>query len=258
MLSTQRARIVALILTASGAVLLFFALVPPIAQAPAYHGFADGRGVAGIPNFLNVISNLPFLAMGLRGLFLLGQGRLVHDNLDGFPVYAVFFTGVALTSLGSSWYHLAPGNGTLVWDRLPMALSFAALTTAVLSEHLEPGIERWLLYPLVGFGGFSVLYWYLTELQGRGDLRPYAVVQFLPMLMVPLIFVLFQSRFTRRGNIYLVMGFYVLAKLAEHLDLAIFTLTSAVSGHTLKHLLAALGVMQVLRMLELRRKEPQS
>jgi hypothetical protein len=198
------------------------------------------------------------VAVGLWGLSLCRLGKLVHDNPEKHPVYAFFFTGVALTGLGSSYYHWAPDNSTLVWDRLPMALSFAAFTVAVLSEHVKRGIERWLLYPLLSVGVFSVIYWYVTELHGRGDLRFYALIQFLPVLMIPRVCIMFQSRFTRHVDIYLVLGFYAFATLAEHFDEAIFSLTSAVSGHTLKHLLAAVGVFSVVRMLRARRTKPES
>jgi hypothetical protein len=256
-LGSQKSRIVALTLLASVAVVFFFWLTPPIAQEAAYHQFADSRGSLGIPNLANVLSNLAFVAVGLWGLSLCQMGKLVHDNEKKYPVYALFFAAVALTGLGSSYYHWGPNNSTLVWDRLPMALSFTAFTVAVLSEHMKRGVERWLLYPLLSVGVFSVIYWYVTESHGQGDLRFYALVQFLPVLMIPLVCIMFQSRFTRHVDIYLVLGCYGLAMLAEHFDKAIFSLTSTVSGHTLKHLLAALGVFWVIRMLRLRRTRPE-
>ena len=43
-------------------------LLPPIAQDPTYHQFADQRTLLGIPNFWNVVSNLPFVLVGAMGL----------------------------------------------------------------------------------------------------------------------------------------------------------------------------------------------
>jgi hypothetical protein len=51
------------------------------------------------------------------------------------------------------------------------------------------------------------------------------------------------------------VGFYVLAKILETGDRQIFALTGhTVSGHTLKHLAAAMAGYWMLRML--RRREP--
>jgi len=247
---------VAVLVLALYALLFCFFLVPPIAQDPAYHVFADTRTWGGIPNCMNVISNLAFLAVGFWGWSSYKDGRLIHDNPDHYPVYAVFFIGVILTGFGSAYYHWAPGNGTLVWDRLPMTLSFAAFLVAILSEYVEPGIERRLLYPLVGLGVFSVIYWYLTERYGSGDLRLYALIQFAPLLIIPAICWNFHSRFSRHRDIYAVLGLYFVAKIAEYFDQPLFDFTG-VGGHAWKHLLAALAALGVLRMLRLRGRLPQ-
>lgn len=234
--------------------LLFFLLVPPFGQDPSYHRFADTRPFLQTPNFLNVLSNTAFVAVGCYGLVLLGRKKLVHDNTSGFPAYALFFLGLTLTGFGSGYYHLAPDNATLTWDRLPMTIAFTALTVAVLSEHVRRGIERWILYPLLALGLFSVWYWQHTEQLGHGDLRMYVIFQFLPMILIPAVCVLFRSRFTRQSDLYAVLGFYVLAKVAEHFDAAIFGLTGSISGHSLKHLFAAMGAYWVARMLLKRTK----
>ena len=43
-------------------------LLPPISQDQGYHHFADQRTLFGVPNFWNVVSNLPFMAVGSVGL----------------------------------------------------------------------------------------------------------------------------------------------------------------------------------------------
>jgi hypothetical protein len=92
-------------------------LLPPIPQDPAYHEFVDQRTLHGLPNFWNVVSNLPFVIAGLLGLLLLNRQSPVEGGLPQlYPAYRVFFIGVLLTGFGSAWYHLAPTNESLVWD----------------------------------------------------------------------------------------------------------------------------------------------
>ncbi len=250
------------------AVLLF---VAPIAQPLDYYRFADGRRLLGISNFSNVASNLPFLLVGASGLYLDRQHKLVHDNAPGFPVYTWFFAGVLLTAFGSAWFHLAPGTASLVWDRLPITMAFMALTTGLLSEHpalaqkktLDPkkalapkktlALEKWLLYPLLLIGLATVIYWYATEQAGAGDLRPYLLVQFMPMILLPVVVAGCRSRFSRRVDLAWVLGCYGLAKVAEFYDRDLYDFLGGLSGHSIKHLLAATACLLVLRMLRLRK-----
>lgn len=249
MIADQHKRTIALTAGIAIVATLFYLVVPPFGQDPSYHAFADTKTMLNIPNFMNVVSNLAFVAVGINGLVLLAHQRLLHDNTAVFPSYALFCIGILLTGFGSGYYHLAPQNTTLVWDRLPMTIVFTTLTVTVLSEHVRQGMERWLLYPLLSLGLFSVWYWQYTEQLGRGDLRLYVLFQFLPMLLIPAVCTLFRSRYTRHNDLYAVLGFYGLAKLAEHFDAAILSATGVVSGHSLKHFFAAMGAYWVLRML---------
>jgi ceramidase len=255
-MGSRRARLWILLAVTFGCIVLT-ALLPRIPQNPAYHEFADQRSFFGIPNCLNVISNAPFLLVGWLGLAFLfqkrrqGEASPFLDPQERWP-YAVFFLGVALTSAGSWYYHLAPGNSTLLWDRLPMTFAFMSFFAAVVVERISLRAGLWLLAPLVILGIASVFYWSFTEAQGRGDLRPYGLVQAYPLLGVPLLIVLFPAKYTRTGDLLTVGGIYVLAKLFELLDHPIFGLGRVVSGHTLKHLVAALSAYWALRMLELR------
>jgi len=229
---------------------LFFLLIPAIPQPLAYHQFSDQRAFFGVPHFWNVLSNIPFLLVGTAGLFYLHRRQLAINWESGYPSPVWFFCGVLLTAFGSAWYHLAPGNSTLVWDRLPMTLSFMPLFTILLSDYLAAGIERKLLYPLLIVGVGSVVYWYFTEQQGRGDLRWYALVQFLPMLlMVPL--VLFSRARYSHGHLYLWMFvYYLLAKITEYYDAQIYDLLGEqMAGHALKHLFASVATATMLLML---------
>ncbi|UZR28550.1 ceramidase domain-containing protein [Methylococcus mesophilus] len=234
----QKERLLLVLAALAVTVALF---VPAIPQDPAYHRFADGTARFGIPNFWNVVSNLPFLAVGLAGVLDVYRGR--PAILGEFHIaYLIFFAAVALVAPGSAYYHLNPNNATLVWDRLPMTVAFMALFSIVLAEYVSVALGRRLLWPLLVIGVVSVFYWDFTEAQGRGDLRLYGLVQFLPMLLIPPILLLFRSRFGGTAYLWAVLGAYAVAKAAELLDEPIFRIFHPLSGHALKHLLAALGV----------------
>ncbi|MGA8051834.1 MAG: hypothetical protein WCA09_16765 [Burkholderiales bacterium] len=220
-----------------------------ITQDPAYHDFADQRRLLGIPHFLDVASNLPFLIVGAAGLLLcLGPRRPPRC-----ASWATFFAGATLTFFGSTRYHLAPSDATLVWDRLPMTIAFMAFFTALVSEHVGERLERYVLVPAVALGLASVLWWYYG-----GDLRLYYWVQSVPLVCLPFSILMFRAMYTHRVCLVYGLALYVLAKLAEAWDLEIYSLTSGtVSGHTLKHLLAASAVLCVYLMLRLRRPAPR-
>ena len=219
------------------------AVLPRIPQEPGYHQFADTRTVLGVPNGLNVLSNLPFAVVGLAGIALLvSRGRALRDPRERWP-WGVFFVGMALTSLGSAWYHLAPSNASLVWDRCPMALGFMALLSALITERIDARVGLWLLVPLVLLGLGGVVSWDLSERAGAGDLRLYVFVQFFPLVAIPLILVLTPRTYGDSWAYLVALGVYALAKVAEVSDRAIYEgLGGLVSGHTLKHLIAAAAV----------------
>lgn len=223
-------------------------LLDPIPQDLAYHNFADRRAFAGIPNLCDVLSNLPLLLVGFMGFLSLFNWRLQLD-MELLTVVAVFFLGVVLTSAGSAYYHLQPDNATLVWDRLPMALAFMGLVALVCGERVHLDFGRKALWPLLVIGLGSVLWWQHTEQIGQGDLRFYGLVQFLPMLVLPLVLLLYPSRWSRGLDYWVVGGWYLLSKLLEFFDQALFDLTGQISGHTLKHLAAAMAAWSLLRML---------
>ncbi len=222
------------------------ACLPPQSQSLAYHRFADDRTLWGVPNLLNVVSNLPFLFVGAWGMgFCLKRRNAFVDPSERWP-FVLFFLAVGLTAFGSSYYHLSPDNERLVWDRLPMSIAFMALVAAVLRERLD---LRWLL-PLVFLGLSTVVYWHVTEQRGRGDLRPYYFVQFYPMLALPMLLLLFPPRYTRTADWFAALGWYVLAKVLEHPgDHFLYDRGHWISGHTLKHLAAAASAYWILRML---------
>jgi hypothetical protein len=220
-------------------------LIPRCPQDSAYHQFADTRPSLGIPNSLNVLSNLSFAPVGVLGLLAAFR---IH-TWERWP-YATLFVGTLLIALGSSYYHFAPDNWTLVWDRLPMTVGFMGLLTAVLAERVSRRWARTLFVPLLVFGAASVVYWYWSEVVGAGDLRPYGLVQFGSLLVVLL--VVFPSWDRDSRYVYSALGTYLLAKMFEFADRPLYEAGQLVSGHTIKHLLAAAGLWWLVVMLKRR------
>ncbi len=222
------------------AVILFSA---PIPQDPNYHLLVNKRYLFGIPNFADVISNLPFTMIGLMGLFL-----CFSNQQKTSPSWLTFFIGLIFVAMGSSYYHLNPNNQTLVWDRLPMMISFMGLFVALLTENI-PGFNEKPALPIAVFLGLSsVIYWHYSN-----DLRFYGFMQFAPLAAIPLILYLYKGQYTHR--IYLMYGLlcYILAKVFEMADKLVFDLTGQLlSGHTIKHLFAAAATYCVYLMLKKR------
>jgi len=239
----------------AAAAILF--LLPAIPQNEAYHKFADTRALLGVPNCLDVISNLLFLIVGVEGLrTVFGRAEFL-DPRERWP-YTAFFIGVTLTAFGSSWHHLNPNDATLVWDRIPMAIGFMALVAAVIAERVRVMTGLRLLVPLIALGIASVIDWEVTEQHGQGDLRLYAFVQFGSLLILLLLIALFPARYTRTRDLGYSLALYALAKLFEYGDRPIFALLRVVSGHTLKHVAAAVSAYWIVRMLRLRRAIQQA
>lgn len=252
MISRQAGIAVFLIVTA--VIILAAALAPRVPQPQSYHNFADQRGWLGIPNFGDVASNFPFAIVGLWGLWFAcssqGQQKFV-DVRERWP-YVLGFFGLFLTAFGSSYYHWAPDNARLVWDRLPMTLVFMPLVAAMIAERISVRVGLWLLPVLTAVGASSVWHWYASEQRGAGDLRMYAAVQAYA-LVVLLVALLLPPKYTRSADLVWVVGFYVLAKILETFDRQVSSLSGhSVSGHTLKHLAAATAGYWVLRMLKKR------
>jgi hypothetical protein len=251
-------RRVAILIGLLGAGLLVLLALDPIPQDPDYHLFADSRPLWGIPHFNDVVSNAGFAAVGVLGILTVAGRRRRHifaQGSDAWP-YMVFFAGVALVSLGSSYYHWAPSNDRLLWDRLPMSIAFMAFCSAVIADRIDSKAGNgWLMPVLIGCGIASLLYWDWTESLGRGDLRFYGFVQFLPLIAVPAVCWLFpQYRYLADRLIVWMVGWYGLSKVLEYFDGEVFDLLGhTVSGHTLKHLAATMATLVVLQMLLARR-----
>lgn len=222
--------------------LLWMLSLEPIAQNTGYHSFADTRKFIGIPNCFDVLSNLPFLLIGVLGLQFCLRTKLGAVR----SAWTVLFVGIGLVSVGSAYYHWNPTNESLVWDRLPMTIGFMGLFVALLGEYIGNRLATVLLVPAVVLGLATVLYWHWAD-----DLRPYYWIQLIPLLTIPAVMILFRSGYSHHWLLLVALGCYVLAKVTESYDLAIYRNTQEfVSGHSIKHLLAAAGSYSVLLMLQ--------
>ncbi|KAL3538548.1 hypothetical protein ACH5RR_001914 [Cinchona calisaya] len=240
------------------AILCFIVLMiitPKIPQSEEYHNFADQRQFFGIPNFLNVVSNFPFFVIGVIGLILCYYRNYFRLRAQGeLWGWTCFFVGIAAVAFGSSYYHLKPNDARLVWDRLPMTVAFTSIFSIFIIERVDERIGTLSIFPLLLTGVVSVIYWWFFD-----DLRPYALVQFVPCIAIPLMTILLPSMYTHSLYWLWAAAFYLIAKVEEAADKSIYKWTHhIVSGHTLKHLFAAmvpvfLTLMLAKRVIEIER-----
>jgi hypothetical protein len=221
----------------------------PIPQARHYNEFADTRALWGIANALDVLSNIGFALAAMWGARALTRAGRGEGSAGHLPSLWIFVIAVGLTALGSGYYHLAPDNHRLVWDRLPIALACAGLLAAAYIRTHETALTLTVPLMLSIAGVASVFWWSFTEARGVGDLRPYILLQGAPLVLVPLWQWLARSPRRARADFGIAVLLYALAKVAELNDRAILDALGAVSGHTLKHLLAAAASVFSVRSL---------
>jgi hypothetical protein len=223
------------------------ALLSPIPQSLSYHHFADSGRLLGLPNALDVLSNLSFLLVGLLGFTFTLHSRSALEQPQRWA-YAVLFAGLFLTAIGSGYYHLAPDNHRLVADRLPMTIAMAGFIAVLLCDRFG-GRTLWSLPLLLLVGIGSVVQWNISEQQGHGDLRWYALYQGLVMIFGTAVLLLFPSRKDNTRAFAIAVIGNIAAKIFELLDKPIFALGGIVSGHTLKHLSAGLSFVPLVFFL---------
>jgi hypothetical membrane protein len=243
----KAAVIVSLVLVIVNCVYLF---VKPIPQWPDYHCFADDRSWLGLENAQNVLSNIVLLLVGAWGVLFVTtrQGRLAAKKV--WPHYFVFFMGVFLTAFGSAYYHYDPHNQSLVWDRLLMTIMFIGFITVVISELINHEAADTLLLPLLFTGFASVILWIQSEMAGAGDLRFYGLVQFVPVILVVVMLILYKRPPRFLGAMVGLLIFFGLAKLFEKYDHEVFRmLNQVVGGHAIKHVCAGISPGFLLWML---------
>jgi len=227
-----------LLLVVCGAV-AYTATLDPFPQTQSYHVFADSLELWGIPNALNVLSNLAFIVVGIAGWSRL-RNRFESPALH---IWRFLFISVVFVGMGSFWYHWNPNNASLFWDRLPMSIGFAAMIAGICADRINCRTGCALCLPLILFSAGTVIYWIYTEQSGKGDLRPYFLLQSLAIVLIPLVLVLFPESSGSSRPYWVLWIFYVIAKLCELQDRQIYEITGhLLSGHTLKHIAAATGL----------------
>lgn len=232
--------------------------VPPVPQSQLYHKFADQRSLRqllpsvapiDIPHALDVLSNIPFLFVGLYGLYLLLAPKSIVF-LTSFEKFGwiIFFISIAGVCIGSSYYHLMPSNATLVWDRLPMSVGFSSLLGLLIDERIHPMLGKSLFPFLLAAGFGSCAYWYY-----RDDLRAYILVQFYPVIYIPILLLISSAVYSHTIHYIYACILYGLAKACESGDKQVFKCTARkISGHTLKHLFSSAAIAIILYMLKVR------
>ena len=228
------------------AALLALALFGPVLPASAHqHTLADQRALWGIPCALDVLSNLPFAIAGLWGLVTLR--RVAPGMLDApsRALASLFFAGLVCTAAGSALYHWQPQDAGLLWDRLGMVLPFAGLLGLAGASRVSARAGAAAAGTVLLAGPLAVLWW-----SHSGNLLPWAVVPLGGMLVVLALACLPRRDGALALHLGAVMALYALAKLFEAADHAVFEATGqAVSGHSLKHVLAAAAAWPVLAAL---------
>ncbi|HHF7367370.1 TPA: ceramidase domain-containing protein [Legionella bozemanae] len=248
-------KIIAFLLIFTVVTTLILSLIPPIAQPLTYHNFADKHTLFFINNFSDVMSNLVFIIVGYLGLKTIYRPSKTQCELipETKWAYLLGFIGTILTGFGSAYYHLHPDNVTLFWDRVPMGILLMSFFAAIFIERVHRSIGFYLLLPLIAIATLCTLQWELSERWGQGDMRLYIWSQGYPLIMLVFILLFFPSPYTRNYSITMGLILFGLAKLTEGLDKMIYHVTSkAISGHTLKHLLAAAAVYALVHYVKYR------
>ena len=217
---------------------------PSMVQADHYHAFADQRSLWGMPQTVDVLSNLPFALAGVVGLMVLrGSGHAIEPTNRWLA--GLFFAGLIITSACSSIYHLQPANNTLALDRVGMVVAFAGLLGLAVADRVSTRAGRKLALGILIAGPLAVITWAQT-----GNLLPWAVLQGGGILLLLALLACKPIAGALGIPVGAVLAWYVLAKLFEMGDHQVFALTNGwVSGHSLKHVLAALAAWPVIRIM---------
>ncbi|HSV82895.1 MAG TPA: hypothetical protein VLK85_27170 [Ramlibacter sp.] len=229
-------------LLAGWALLLVLAalLAPGLAQPPDAHAFADQRAFWGLPCALDVLSNLPLAIAGGFGLVLLR--RRADLGAAQLACARLFCAGLVITAAGSAFYHWAPDDFGLAIDRTAMSIAFAGLLGLAAAAGVSERAGRATAVALLLLGPAAVAVWYAT-----GNVLPWALVQFggMPVLLALVFAPPRPGALPVRWGAVLLL--YALAKWFELNDHAVFAASGQLfSGHTLKHVVAALAALPVL------------
>ncbi len=231
-------------------------LAPAVAQYANYHAFADQRTLWGMPFAMDVLSNLPFAVLGALGLLRLRSVQTPPARRTGFaawvpcdaqrPLAQLFFGGLLLTALCSIYYHLQPDDLGLAIDRMGMLAAFAGLLGLAAADRVSARAGQWTAAAMLALGPVAVGVWAVS-----GNLLPWSVLQGGGMLLV--VCLALRKPLVGAWGVPLtaVIAWYAVAKVLELGDHHILTVTHGlVSGHTLKHLAAAMAAWPVIAVMQ--------
>jgi len=242
-----------------GAVAAFYGLLRlsfgPLPQDSSYHQLADTRMYLGIvPNAGDVLTNLAILAAGLLGLAL--RTRMTVAPEERAAVNMLVAASI-LTALGSAYYHWAPANATLVWDRIPITMVLMAILALVMADRVHPLFAHHALWPFTALGTASAILWGLSEAMGQGDLLLYLIVRIGAGAAIVLMLVLRQARHTGTRWLVAALACEIIMAGFERFDHEVFRSTGEfVSGHNVKHVMAGIGLGFVFWWLRTRTMLP--
>lgn len=227
----------------------------PLPQDPAYHLLADTRTLRGVvPRAGDILTNLAILAAGLFGIALRSRMNVAQEARTAVDV---LIAASILTAFGSAYYHLAPENATLIWDRMGIAVVLTSLLVIVMADRVHPRFAREALWPFTGLGVASVALWGVSEAMGREDLLLYLFVRIGAGAAIVFLLILRPPRHT--GTVWLVAAMLCEVAMAifERLDHQVFALTGGfASGHNVKHVLAGIALAFVFWWLRVRKTLP--
>ena len=218
----------------------------PITDSPSYFDFADKRSFLGIDNTFDVITNLGFVVVAIYGLLLIRKNK--NLSKEYLIMGLILSAAILLTFVGSSYFHLLPNPQRLFWDRLPMTLIFGAMTSLLIIDRIDRYVGVIVASILIPLSAFSAIGWHLDWL----TLKPYIMLQFGSLVFVFLIALLRPKGLIPNSAIWWSLGLYSLAKGLETFDTQIFELTTILSGHSLKHLVAAVAQINFLSFLRIK------
>lgn len=230
----------------AGVMCLIAVIAPHIHQPDSYHNFADQRTLLCIPCALDVLSNVPFAIAGILGLVLLRKNApLRQHNQTLHDMFMLFFYGLVITSVCSSVYHLNPNNQFLWLDRMGMTVSFAGILGVAVSSRISNRAGRATAYTILIAAPMSLWIW-----QTNDNLTPWCILQLSGVLLILVLGCIKSKNNMLRVPLVPIALWYALAKLFETFDQQIFILTAGgVSGHSLKHVIAAMAAAPILLML---------
>nr|VDD34004.1 unnamed protein product [Brassica oleracea] len=241
-------------------ILMFFTPKVPL-HSFRHHVFADKRNFMGVPNTLNVMTNFPFLIIGVLGFVLCLGGSFFNISLKGeIWGWTLFYASVSSLAFGSAYYHLKPDDNRIVWDTLPILIAYSSLFSSFLVERAGERVGLSCLVLLLFISVLSVAYARQVQIEviicvlvdGRvfNDLRLCLTFQLIPCLAIPVMTVLLPPKYTHSRFWLLATAAHAVSKIEGLADSKIYNFNGyTISGHSLGHLCSALAMLLLTVML---------